>query len=100
MHEQALVRDLCRKLGELSTVSGGARIVRARVALGALSHLTEARLRELWASANVGGPAEGAVLEVEPILALHDPAAASVVLRSVTFSDAPIASPRADSREA
>lgn len=100
MHEQTLLRDLCRKLGELSTVSGGARIVRARVALGALSHLSEARLRELWTSANAGGPAEGAVLEVEPILDLHDPTAASVILRSVTFADVPIAGPRPDSQEA
>ena len=87
MHEEALVRDLRAKVDELSRANGGAAIVRARVALGPLSHLDEPRLKELWPRAMAGGPAARAVLEVELIPSMDDPHAASVVLRSVTFSD-------------
>lgn len=87
MHEEALLRDLRRKVDELSRSHGGARVVRARVALGALSHLDEPRLRELWARAMAGGPADGATLEVDPPGRVDEPGAASIVLRSVTFSD-------------
>ena len=89
MHEEALLRDLRAKVDELSRANGGARIVRARVVLGALSHLDEPHLRELWARAMAGGAAAGATLEVELLPRVDDARAASVILRSVTFADAP-----------
>ena len=89
MHEEALLRDLRQKVDELSRANGGTPIVRARVALGPLSHLDEPRLRQLWARAMAGGAAAGSTLEVELLLAVDDPPAASVVLRSVTFADTP-----------
>jgi hypothetical protein len=87
MHEQALVRDLRRKIDELARAHGDVPIVRARVAIGALSHLDEPRLRTLWTEAMAGGPGANAALEVEPIASPTDPLATSVVLRSVTFAD-------------
>jgi hypothetical protein len=87
MHEEALVRDLGRKLAELSREHDGARIVRVRVALGVVSHLDERRLRELWPSRFADGPASGASLEVETLGDPADPRAASLLLRSVTFDD-------------
>lgn len=92
MHEEALLRDLRRKVDELARANGDRRIVRARVALGALSHLDEPRLRQLWSRAMAGGPAAAAALEVDLIEGTDDPRASSVVLRSVTFDDGP--SPR------
>lgn len=86
MHEEALVHDLRRKLDQLSQIYGGRAIVRAHVAVGTLSHLDEPRLRELWSRAMAGGPAADAVLSVDT-LAIDDPAATSVVLRSVTFEE-------------
>jgi Zn finger protein HypA/HybF involved in hydrogenase expression len=88
MHEEALVRDLRRKLEELSRAHGSEPIVRARVAVGPLSHLDEPRLRELWSRTMVGGPAAHAELVVETPRELDGAEAASVVLRSVTFSEA------------
>lgn len=85
MHEAALLDDLRRKVEELSRANGGAPIVRARVSVGALSHLDEPRLRELWARAMVDGPAARCALEVELLPSLDDPRATAVVLRSVTF---------------
>lgn len=87
MHEEALVQDLRRKVEELSAGHGRAPILRARVALGTLSHLDERRLRELWPRAMAGGPAAGAALEVELLPGIDHPQASSVVLRSVTFDE-------------
>ena len=87
MHEESLVRDLRRKVDELSKAHGGAPIVRASVALGRLSHLDEPRLRELWGRTMADSAAEGARLDVEVIGALEDPLATAVVLRSVTFEE-------------
>ena len=84
-----MLHDLRRKVDELSRSNGGASIVRARVTIGALSHLDEPRLRELWAEAMAGGPAAHSDLEVEFIPSLDDPRARSVVLRSVTFAEPP-----------
>jgi Zn finger protein HypA/HybF involved in hydrogenase expression len=89
MHEEALLRDLRRKVDELSVQHGGARIVRARVTLGALSHLDEPRLRELWTRAMHGGAGEAAALEVNLLPGLDDPRSSSVVLESVTFGEPP-----------
>lgn len=100
MHEEALLNDLRRKVEELSSAHGGARIVRARVALGALSHLDERRLRELWDRAMAGGPAANAPLEVELLPSIEDERAGSLVLRSVTFAEpaSPAGSPGAAKR--
>jgi len=87
MHEEALLRDLRRKVDELARAHGSAPIVRAHVALGALAHLDEPRLRALWSRAMAGGPAAGARLDVELLEGTDHPLAASVVLRSVTFAD-------------
>lgn len=87
MHEERLVRDLRAKVDELSRAHGGARLRRARVALGPLAHLDAERFRRLWERTMAGGPAEGAVLEVETIERLDDPAAESIVLRTVTFEE-------------
>ena len=95
MHEETLLRDLRRKVDELAGEHGHARIVRATVALGALSHLDEPRLRELWDRAMAGGPAAAARLDVELLPGADDPRATSVVLRSVTFDDPPGSGPDA-----
>ncbi len=90
MHEEALMRDLRRKVEELSRGAGGAAILRASVALGPLAHVDEPRLRQLWARAMAGGPAEAAVLEVELLPSPTDPRAASLLLRTVTFGPAAV----------
>ena len=93
VHEETLIQDLRRKVDELSLAHGHAPIVRAKVALGVLSHLDERRLRELWLRAMSDGPAANAALEVELLPGLDDPHARSVILRSVTFGDRPRSAP-------
>lgn len=88
MHEEALLRDLRRALAELAAGERPARIVRARVWLGALSHVSEARLRDAWGDIVRGGPADGCAVEVERSSDPEDPLASAVVLRAVDLEDA------------
>ena len=83
MHEQAMFRDLLRKVAEVSSAEGVGRITRIRLWVGALSHLTEHQLREQWPYATRGTVAEGAVLEVEVSADPGDPRAQGVVLQSI-----------------
>ncbi len=87
MHEEALLRDLRRALGELAVGERPARIVRARVWLGALSHVSESRLRDAWEEIVRGGPADGCAVEVETSSDPADPLASAVVLRAVDLED-------------
>jgi Zn finger protein HypA/HybF involved in hydrogenase expression len=83
MHEEALLADLRRKIEELARANGGARIVRVHLWVGALSHFTEAHLRQDWPRVVQGTAAETAELEVETSEDPHDPRAQRVVLTSL-----------------
>lgn len=83
MHEEALFKDLRRKIGEIAATQGVRRIERVTLWVGALSHLTEAHLREDWPRVVEGTAAEHCTLEVKVSNDLNDPRAQSVVLESV-----------------
>lgn len=83
MHEQALARDLRRRLAEIARADPDLRIRRVRLWVGALSHLTEPTLRELWPSISDGVCATDAQLEVDLSTDVADPRAQGVVLTSV-----------------
>ena len=83
MHEQALVLDLRRRLSEIARADPGLRIRRVRLWVGALSHLTEPSVREMWPSIAEGVCPKDAQLEVEVSTDLADPRAQGVVLTSV-----------------
>lgn len=83
MHEEALAADLHRKLEELAGPDPSLRIVRVRLWVGALSHLTEPTLRGLWPRIAGGTRAEDARLEIEVSGDPADPRAQGVVLASV-----------------
>ncbi len=84
MHEEALLRDLVRKVEEVARAHRVERVERVRLWVGALSHLTEGTLRARWSMATIGSVAEGSGLEVESSLDVHDPRAQGVVLQSLT----------------
>lgn len=65
MHEEALFRRLRNVLDELGRAEPTSRITVARLRVGALSHVTEAKLREAWPRLSAGTGATGARLEVE-----------------------------------
>jgi hydrogenase nickel incorporation protein HypA/HybF len=83
MHEEALAADLRRKLEELGRSDPALRIVRVRLWVGALSHLAEPALRDLWPRIAGGTRAESARLDVEVSDDPADPRAQGVVLVSI-----------------
>jgi hydrogenase nickel incorporation protein HypA/HybF len=94
MHEAALYRRLDGALRDVSRQEGGVPITRVRVWIGALAHVTEAQLRDAWPNLVVGGPAEGAELEVDRSADTADPNSTALVIRSVDVGRAPDAPPR------
>jgi hydrogenase nickel incorporation protein HypA/HybF len=86
MHEKALMDDLMAKILAVAEAEGGARVVRIRVRLGALSHFTPNHFREHFVDASRGTLADGAAVEAQLD---NDPAAANatgVILESVNVA--------------
>lgn len=90
MHEQALMQDLRRMLEEVAEREHALRVVKVRVWVGALSHLTEQSLRSMWPDVVRDGPAASSRLEVETSHDVRHPDAQAVVLRSVVLSEAEV----------
>jgi hydrogenase nickel incorporation protein HypA/HybF len=91
MHEEALLRDLRRKLAELSRKEGGVPIRRVRLWVGALAHTTPDGLRGRWSEVVRGTPAEGAELEIDVSEDPSDPAAQGIRLVEVGVDAGPSA---------
>jgi hydrogenase nickel incorporation protein HypA/HybF len=83
VHEQALMRDLMRKITAEAEAEGATRVTRIRVRLGALSHLTDTHFREHFEEASRGTVAEGAAVEAELRSDPTEPDAQGVVLESI-----------------
>ncbi len=83
MHEEALLRDLLRKIDEVARENEALRVTRVRLWVGALSHLAEAHLAERWAMSTVGSIAEGSQLDVTFSGDPGDPRANRAVLESI-----------------
>lgn len=83
MHEETVLADLVRKVDTVARESGGRPVVRARIWIGALSHLTEDQLRARWPIAARGTLAEEAQLEVTRSPDPTDLRAQAVVLTSI-----------------
>jgi hydrogenase nickel incorporation protein HypA/HybF len=64
MHEEALLRDLRRKLVELSSRDRGVSIRRVRLWVGALAHVSPEALRRRWSEVVDGTPAGSAELDL------------------------------------
>ncbi|HEV2166281.1 MAG TPA: hydrogenase maturation nickel metallochaperone HypA [Thermoplasmata archaeon] len=83
MHEEALFRDLRRELGAIARRERVERITRVALWVGALSHVSEQTVRDRWAAAVEGTPAEHARLEVVASSDLHDPRAGGILITQV-----------------
>ena len=83
MHEHALMVDLMRKIEAEAIASGGGRVTRIRVRLGALSHFSAAHFREHFEDTSRGTVAEGAEVEAELRTDPTEPEAQGVVLESI-----------------
>jgi hydrogenase nickel incorporation protein HypA/HybF len=87
MHEKALMDDLMAKTLAVAESEGGARVVRIRVHLGALSHFTPEHFREHFDDAARGTLAEGATVAAELGTDLTALNATGVVLESVEVAE-------------
>ncbi len=65
MHETAVVRDVVRRMVVLARTTGARRVARAKIWLGALSHLSPEHFREHFALEARDTVAASAVLEIE-----------------------------------
>ncbi len=83
MHEQRLFRDLRSKLIAVAEAERVPRLAGVHLWVGALSHVSEARLRASWAEIVRGTPAEGSRLQLELSGDPQDPRAQGIVLASV-----------------
>ncbi len=83
MHEEALLKDIRRKLVEESTRASPAQVARVRLWIGALSHLSEDQLRLQWPTVVDGTPAQSARLDVTTSRDTTDPRAQGLVLMSI-----------------
>jgi len=83
VHEQALMKDLMRKILAEAQAEGAARVVGIRVRLGALSHFTPEHFLEHFEDASRGTLAEGASVASELRDDPTEPAAQGVLLESI-----------------
>jgi hydrogenase nickel incorporation protein HypA/HybF len=79
--------NLIRKVEEVGTASGAARITRVVVRLGALSHFTVDHFREHFVDAARGTLAEGAQIDARLDDDLTAPHASDVVLESLDIEE-------------
>jgi hydrogenase nickel incorporation protein HypA/HybF len=87
MHEMSLVRGLVRQLDEVARAHGARRVIRVRVGLGVLSHLSPEHVREHFAHVSKGTVAEGAALDVVLLTDPTDPRAQDVILESAEIEE-------------
>jgi len=83
VHERALMRDVMRKIDEVARAGGAARVTRAGVRLGALSHFSAEHFREHFVDAAHGTIAEGATIDAVLDTDIADSRARHVVVESV-----------------
>lgn len=83
MHEASLMRDLMRKILDVTAQQGASRVVALHVRLGALSHMDADHFRHHFEHAAAGTAAEGATVYATVDTDIRSPSAADVVLESV-----------------
>lgn len=87
MHEQSLMKDLMSKINAIGQEAQARSIVKVRVKLGALSHISADHFKEHFVLAAKGGLAEQAQLDIEVSTDLNDPQAQEILLDSVEVEE-------------
>ena len=87
MHEMSLINDLIHKMEGIARQRYASKITKARVRLGALSHISADHFRDHFVEGTKGTVAEGAALEIEIAEDLADPHAQDILLISVDVPD-------------
>ena len=87
MHEQFLMADLVRKIDSISQAQHPKNIVRVKIKLGALSHISADHFKEHFVQAAKGSRVENTQLDVEVLTDLNDPHAQEILLDSVDVEE-------------
>ncbi len=87
MHEMSLINDLIKKIETVAKKNNASKITRAKVRLGALSHISADHFREHFVESTVGTIAQGAKLDIETATDINDPHAQDILLISVGVDD-------------
>jgi len=87
MHEQSLMTDLMKKINAIGEEAQARSIVKVRVKLGALSHISADHFKEHFVLAAKGSLAENAQLDIEKSTDLNDPQAQEILLDSVEIEE-------------
>ena len=83
MHELSLMADLMRKIASIAQKENAKKIVRIKVKLGALCHISPEHFRGHFILASHKTVADGAALVIEVLSDTDDPAAQEILLESV-----------------
>lgn len=85
MHERSLMTGLLARLEEIAGSSS--RVVRVRVAVGALAHLSPEHLRHHFEHAARGTRAEGAEIEIRVLEDVGEARAQEIILESADIEE-------------
>ena len=83
MHELTLFKGLLNKIEAISRENEGKKIVKMKVKLGALAHISAPHFQEHFTLLSKGTAAEGAILEIEEDKDRNDPLAQEIILQNV-----------------
>ena len=83
MHELSLIANLLRKIEQVAAENRASRVVKVRVWLGALSHITPEHFRVHFEDGVRSTLADGAELEVETSDDESHPEAQQILLKSL-----------------
>jgi hydrogenase nickel incorporation protein HypA/HybF len=87
MHEMSLLKDLIGKIEAIAEDNNSSKIVRVKVRLGALAHISPDHFREHFERSALGTPAQGAELEIEVMTDITNPQAQNIMLESVSIAE-------------
>lgn len=87
MHEKSVMDSLMKKILELASEQKANKVVKVRVKLGALSHMSKEHFKEHFAIASKGTIAQNAEIEMEESQDIQDPNARSITLESIDVTD-------------
>ncbi|GAB2903020.1 hydrogenase/urease maturation nickel metallochaperone HypA [Microbulbifer echini] len=84
MHEQSLIKNLVEKIQQLAA-DEDAKVIGAKLRLGALAHISADHLREHFEQAIHGTPLEGLRLDIEVRTDIHHIEAQEIILENLQF---------------
>lgn len=85
MHEQSLMNHLMKKIIDLAAIQKATKVIKVRVKLGALSHMSASHFKEHFDIAAKGTIAENATIETEESQDINDLHAADVILKQISI---------------